>query len=245
MQDLVLRYRWPLLKIIDLKKIGGLFTKNGEDLLIFTLLHSHFNKNPGSHLLEIDKPSQFPFSISTALIKNVQCSATLVNTNRGVSVHVDNTLPTSPNNVTAHSYDLELLGCGALGDRRLELKQYETSREIALDLRKFETNSLHIITSMADSSISLLDYLLSNYKVCSVMLLCNNQGYFSLGNDLIREKLLKFGLIYYSRLNGETDLFIASEMINGFPSDFITKFGLNRLARVIGTPPGSDYSRPC
>lgn len=245
LQELILKNYWSFLRFVNLEDIGGYFTRNGEDALILSVLFSHFLKNEDAKIIEINKPEAYPYSLVTAFIATGSCSGVLINTcNRHVLSYakVPKELPdlTTINESKYH----EMFGClNAYKDTSL-LYEYSSAECLLKSLENNQsTYSLVILTIEADS-IQILDRLMSESAVFSILILNNTSGFFSCGDMMIREKFARYGFVFHTRLNARHDFFVLSELINGFPSKLFGLMNTVSLQRWVSSPPGSDYSTP-
>ncbi len=245
LQKIILRKYWPLLKLVNLEKIGGYFTRNGEDALILSVLFSHFLKKEDARIIEINKPEGYPYSLVTAFLATGSCSGVLINTrNRHVLSYakVPKQLPGLTTIIESKYHDM--FGClNAYKDTSL-LYEYSSGERLLKSLENnHSTYSLVILTLEADS-IQILDRLMSESAVFSILIINNTSGFFSCGDMMIREKLARNGFVFHTRLNGRDDFFVLSELINGFPSKLFGLMNTVSLQRWVSSPPGSDYSTP-
>ena len=244
LQTILLKRKWPLLKVIRLTNVGGYYTRDGEDLLLSSLFHSHFIKNPSSHIVEIDKPERFVFSSVTALVLLFNCIATLVNTDLSKSLLVSNRVDSITEQSAVAIDNCQIFGFDSISTHELKLETYIDNIKLVEEIVDSSLAGVHVVTTIAPEAMRLLECLLLTGKVFSVVLLDNNEGLFNYGNDNFRRKLESHGLIYYARLNGQSDYFVLSDLINGFPGRLLNKLGMSALARRISTPLESDYLRP-
>ncbi len=243
-QKIILKKKWPLLKLVSFQSVGGLYTKHGEDLLLNVLLYSHFRKNPNSHIVEVDKPENFPFSLATEMVLGFNCVATLVSTEMNKALLVSNQVN---ENIETLNLDLESIkkfGCNALSNKKISLTTYDDESSLIKIIASEPSIGIHVITPVSMQSIQLLESLMLTTKVFSVLLLNNNCGLFKCGDDEIRRKIERNGLVYCARLNGQADYFILSELMNGFPGYLAPKLKMHGLMRWISAPPDFDYMKP-
>lgn len=245
LQKLVLKYYWPLLRFINLEDIGGYYTRKGEDALILSVLFSHLLKNKDTHFVEINKPEVFPYSSATVLLVIGCCSGLLINTrNRLVLSYAKDHVEIPGLLAIKESKYHDMLGClNAYKDTSL-LYEYSSKEQLLSSMKKKQASYSIVILNLDADAIELLDDLMSESVIFSIMILNNREGLFGTGDMKVRKKLARKGFIFHTRLNGRDDIFVLSELINGFPSNFFGLMNTDSLQRWVSTPPGSDYSTP-
>lgn len=245
LQKLVLKYYWPFLRFINLEDIGGYYSRNGEDALILSVLFSHLLKNKDTHFIEINKPEIFPYSLATVLLAVGSCSGMLINThNRLVLSYAKDPVELPGLSIISESKYHDMLGClNAYKDTSL-LYEYTSNEQLSNSLRNNQASYSLVILNLDADSMELLDDLMSESVIFSIMILNNRSGLFGTGDMKVRKKLARKGFIFHTRLNGRDDIFVLSELINGFPSNLFALMNTESLQRWVSTPPGSDYSTP-
>lgn len=245
LQKLVLKYYWPLLRFVNLEEIGGYYSRNGEDKLILSILLSHVLKNKNATFIEINKPEIFPYSLLTILLGIGSCRAILINSYKQIALSYAKEPIELPN--LSKTYQLknhDLLGCLNEYKDTSILYTYSSIEQLLSSLQNKKASYSLVVLSLDTESIRILDGLVKDSLIFSIMILNNNSGLFSIGNMKIREKLARNGFIFHTRLNGRDDFFVLSELINGFPSKLFGLINTTTLQRWVSSPPGSDYSKP-
>jgi hypothetical protein len=245
LQKLILKFYWPLLRCIKLKDNGGLFTRNGEDVLILTVLFSHMIKNNGSKIIEINKPDEFPYSLATAFLATRLCSAVLINTHKKLALSYAKESKELANLLKTYELNnFDTFGCLSVYKDTSLIYGYSSSEQLLSSLQhEQETYSLVILT-LDPESLDILEKLLNNSPIYSIMIINNSSGFFSIGDMKIREKLARKGFIFHTRLNGKDDFFILSDLINGFSAKLFELMNTSTLQRCVSNPPDSDYTMP-
>lgn len=245
LQKLVLKYYWPLLRCVNLEEIGGYYSRNGEDALILSILFSHVIKNKDAKIIEINKPEIFPYSLTTILLAIGSCSGVLINTHKRLALSYAKEPIELPDLLKTCELKLhDMLGClNAYKDTSL-LYEYSSSEQLLSSLRNNQASYSLVILNLEADSMHILDGLMSESLIFSIMILNNSSGLFSIGDMMIREKLARKGFVFHTRLNGRDDIFVLSELINGFPSKLFGLMNTVSLQRWVSGPPGSDYSKP-
>lgn len=246
LQKLVLKYYWPLLRCINLENIGGYYSHNGEDTLILSVLFSHVSKNKNISIIEINKPEIFPYSLTTILLAMGSCSGVLINTQKHLVLSYANApIELSGLSVLSETKCHDIFGClNAYKDTSL-LYEYASREQLLSTLRNNQASYSMVILNLEAESMQILDELMSESRIFSIMILNNSSGLFSIGDMKIRETLARKGFIFHTRLNGRDDIFVLSELINGFPSNLFGLMNTVSLQRWVSAPPGSDYTKPC
>jgi hypothetical protein len=246
LQKIILKYYWPLMRYLNLESLGGAYSLNGEDTLVLSALASHLYKNDNSKIIEINKPDNLPYSLSTAFVVDKSCSSVLINTRNNLvlsyakqSVELKGLLE-KKSKVESHA----IFGCeGSLKDSSV-LYGYSSNDQLVSSIKENSSSCSLIILNCDSDSLLLLDKLINEIRVFSILLLNNNSGFFSIGDLILRDKLALSGHIFNTRLNGRDDFFVLSELINGFPSDLFFHMKTAKLQRWVSAPPDSDYTRP-
>jgi hypothetical protein len=246
LQKIILKYYWPLIRHLNLKSLGGVYSRNGEDALVLSALASHLYKNDNSKVIEINKPEEFPYSLSTAFVIDKSCSSVLVNTRNNLvlsyakqAVELKGLLETK-----SQVESNDIFGCISSLKDFSTLYRYSSNDQIVSSLKENSSSYSLIILNCDSDSLLLLEQLINEIHVFSILLLNNNSGIFSIGDMAIRDKLALRGYIFNTRLNDRDDFFVLSELINGFPSDLFAHMNTVKLQRWISAPPDSDYTRP-
>ena len=245
LQKLILRYLWPFLRQINLQQHSiGLFSTKGEDIVILSILNSHLLKNKNIFIIEINKPAILPYSLVTALLVTGSCSGILIDTHNQKVLSYSKEKVHLPELKTCNEISLhDVFGCYDIYKETSLLYEYSSNYQLTNLLKKFQNYSL-IIMSLEVKSIKLLKNILDQTLVYSVMVLNNNLGLFGSGDMEMRKFLALKGFIFHTRLNGRDDIFILSELVNGFPGNLFEAMSTNTLQRSITYPPNSDYTTP-
>ncbi|MDA9285247.1 hypothetical protein N9P94_00180 [Pseudomonadales bacterium] len=245
LQKVLLKWMWPGLKFIDLKRVGGFYTHHGEDTFLMTALYGLLERNTDGCIVEIDKSEDLHFSLTTIMVSLKLSSAVLVNSAKNLMVSFSN--PKVGLSYSAESDEPEYeshFGCNSSQGGASVLYGYKDQAQLIETIStNFKLCNL-VITSPKADSLKVLWALVDEVKVFAVFLVSNQSGLFSAGDMAVRRRLNAKGYIYYGRLNGKDDLFLASEMINGFPSKCFEKMGTTELQKWITPPPGSIYTDP-
>jgi hypothetical protein len=234
LQKLILKYRWPLLRFIRLEKIGGVYSRCGEDVLILKYLYSHIVKSNNRNVIEINKPEDYPYSLTNVLLEMANCSSLLVNTKKRLvlSYAKEHASIESLSAVNSASEE-NVFGVLDSSDICSQLYKYQSNDQlincIGLHSSKY---AIGIVTTDSDS-ISLLKQFLSVTKIYAIFVIGNNKGSFSCGDHKIRNVLAENGFSYYVRLNGKHDFFVLSETCNGFPSSLYKDANMGSLQRWV------------
>ena len=237
LQKLVLRYFWPSLRFINLKNLGGLYSPNGEDAVILSLLWGHFTRNKNLSIIEIDKPEILPYSLSTALLAMQSCSAVLINIrNRLVLSYAKEPTPLLRLSLKDDSTGNDMLGCLNIYKDSSLLYEYSSNAQLISSLQEIQMNYSLVILNFEAEALSLLDELLIESRIFIIMILNNRSGLFSRGDMKVRNKLARKGFVFHTRLNDTDDIFVLTELINGFPSQMIDQIGAASLQRWVSTP---------
>lgn len=245
LQELVLKYFWPLLKFVNLKNLVGFYSRNGEDVLILSLLWSHFSKNKKLSIMEINKPEILPYSLSTVLLAMASCSAVLINTrSRLVLSYAKEPTVLPCLSLKDDSTGRDMLGCLNIYKDSSLLYEYSSNEQLMSSLQEIQANHSLVILNFEAEALLLLDELLIESRIFAIMILNNRSGLFSRGDIKIRNKLARKGFVFHTRLNDSDDIFVLSELINGFPSHMIDQIGAASLQRWVSNPPEEDYSKP-
>jgi hypothetical protein len=246
LQKIILKYYWPLIRCLNLENLGGVYSRHGEDALVLSALASHLHKNDNSKIIEINKPDKFPYSLSSSFVIDKLCSSALINTRSNLVlsyakevVELQGLLET-----TSETEGNDIFGCVSSLKDSSKLYRYSSNDQLVSSLKENSSTCSLIILNCDSDSLLLLDKLINEIRVFSILLLNNNSGLFSIGDMTLRDKLALSGYIFNSRLNGRDDFFVLSELINGFPSDLFVHMKTARLQRWVSAPPDSDYTRP-
>jgi hypothetical protein len=234
-----------LLKFVNLNGVGGFFSSNGEDVFIYSLLFNHLLGNSNSRVIEINKPVEFPYSLTTVFVAASSCSGVLINTREQLLLsYSKELLEFHPLPMVIEQLSYDMLGCLNLYRNTSKLYKFSSNHEL-LGTGRFgrDAYSLAILTFEAESLV-LLDELLGETKIYALMILGNDTGFLAHGDMDIRNKLALKGYIYFARQNFRDDIFVLSELINGFPSKLFECMDTVMLQRWVSCPPNSDYSKP-
>jgi hypothetical protein len=241
LQKLVLKYFWPLLRFISLKNLGGFYSRNGEDVLILSLLWSHFSRNNNLSIVEINKPEILPYSLSTVLLAMPSCTAVLINTrNRLVLSYAKDPAVLPRLLLKDDSTGNDMFGCLNIYKDSSLLYEYSSNAQLMSTLQEIQVSYSLVILNFEAEALSLLDELLIESRIFSIMILNNRSGLFSRGDMMVRNKLARKGFVFHTRLNGSDDIFVLTELINGFPSHMIDQIGAASLQRWVSNPPYVD-----
>ena len=247
LQKLIFKYLWPFLRQINIQKNNiGLFSYDGRDIVMLSILNSHMLKNKNQIIIEINKPEKLPYSLATAFLTTGSCSGILINTkiNKVLSYSKEKEIFPDLNNCEKLFND-DVFGCYDIYKESSLLYEYYSNYQLTNLLKvKFEKKCSLIILSMEEESIKILRNLLDETLVYSIMILNNNAGLFGIGDMKMRKYLALKGFIFHTRLNGRDDIFILSELVNGFPGNLFQTMSTFTLQRSVTFPNNSDYTKP-
>lgn len=245
LQKLILKHYWPLLRCINLKDAGGYYSRNGEDALVFSLLFNHITKNKCIKVIEINKPEIFPYSLTTIFLTIGSCSGVLINTRSHLVLsYAKEPIELPGLKVISGSNYYDEFGCLNSYKESSLVHEYSLNEQLTNSLCSNQMSYSLVILNVETDAMQILDELLSESSVFSIMILNNTSGLFSIGDMNLRNKLAQKGFIFHTRLNGRDDIFVLSELINGFPSSLFGLMNTTTLQRWVSDPPGSDYSTP-
>lgn len=243
LQKLIFKFKYPLLRFLSLQKLGGLYSRSGEDTLLLSVVFTSLNSNSSNSIIEIDRPAENPYSVTNTFVRDFSCDAFVINTNK-------NLVFTCANN---DQIDLELpsitempddVSHGMISSLKKTVLQFNyLSEQDLLNALINKTSTYKFISIIYNTnSLNILKGLLKNTSIYYILIQNNNSGNLCLGNDNIRKYLAQFGYIYHSRLNNKDDLFVLSEFINGFPSKSFEILNTVSLQKWLSEPPNSDYT---
>lgn len=241
LKKLFLKFYWPLLRFINLINLGGFYSRNGEDVVILSLLWSHFSKNKNFSIIEINKPEILPYSLSTVLLAIPSCSALLINTRNHLVLSYakePTVLPLLCLKDDLTGYDL--LGCLNIYKDSSLLYHYPSNKQLIRSLQEINLTYSLLITNFEAEALSLLDEILIESRIFAIMILNNRSSLFSREDMKVRHKLARKGFVFHTRLNDNDDIFVSTELINGFPSHLIDQIGAASLQRWVNIPPYVD-----
>jgi len=241
LQKLVLRYYWPLLRSINLKKLGGFYSESGEDVLILSLLWNHLSRNKKMSIIEINKPETFPYSLTTAILALTSCSSVLINTSNSLVLSYSKE-PTLLPQLSLNT-NLKLInefGCLNIYRDTSILYKYSSNEQLINSLHEISENHSLVILNFDDESVLMLDKLLINFRIFVIVILNNRSGIVSEGDMNVRYKLVRQGYVFHTRLNDNDDIFILTELINGFTSKMMNQIGAASLLRWVSEPTNRD-----
>jgi hypothetical protein len=245
-QKIILKYFWPLIRYLNLESLGGVYSRHGEDIFVLSALSGHLFKNDNSKIIEINKPDNLPYSLSTAFVLDKSCTSVLINTHNNLVlsyakqvVKLKGLLETKSDVVSNDIFG----SVNSLKDFS-KLYSYSSNDELASSLKKNFSQCSLIILNYDSDSLLLLDKLINEIRVYSILLMNNNSGLFSIGDMPLRDRLALSGYIFNARLNDKDDFFVLSELINGFPGHIFTQINTVKLQRWVSSPPDSDFTVP-
>ncbi len=245
LQKIILRNYWPFLRFVNLKGLGGFYSRSGEDVLLASILFSHVIKNSSIKIIEINKPESYPYSLANVFFEFCACTAMLINTrNRLIFAAAKNAAELSGLKSTNDISSKDTYGCLNAYVNDSKLYEYSSNEQLVISMSKYSMEYSLVILSAEIESIQLLSELLGGLKIYCIIVLNNNSGFFSCGNTEIRNTLAQKGFVFHTRLNGNDDLFVLSEMVNGFPSNVSAQLNIDSLMRWVSPPPDSDYTVP-
>lgn len=231
---LVLKFYWPFLRFINLKNLGGFYSQRGEDVLILSMLWSHFSRNKNISIMEINKPEIMPYSLSTVLLAMSSCTAVLINTrNRLILSYAKEPTVLPCLSLKDDSISKDMLGCVNIYKDSSLLYEYSSNAQLINTLQDMRVNYSLVILNYEPEALSLLDELLIESRIFAIVILNNRSGFFSRGDMGIRKKLAGKGFVFHSRLNDSDDVFVLTELINGFPSHLIEQIGAASLQSCV------------
>lgn len=238
LQKTILKNKWPLLEFFDLRKKYNI--NNNSNLFYFLLeqLEPFLIKNEGFNTLEIINSD-----LNTSLfVKHFPVGI-------GGDIFTVNLVDMS---LKFHAFECQR----KLNPNKYFLAPNGLNSKNTLSKISFNSQSLmlsYLLEKKYKFPLVIADFFDKNYdfikkiiEMCDVrylLLLNNNSGLFSSGNNNLRNLFAKKGLIFKSRIDGKNDFFVASEAINGFPRELFEIISTVKLQRLISLPPGDDFTR--
>ncbi|MBU3568189.1 hypothetical protein [Polynucleobacter alcilacus] len=235
-KNLILKYRWPLLELIDPD-----YSYSYKCKYLFFLennLEAFSLKNKNFKTLEIINSSFEKDLIANNLVSGgfaheVHIANFFFSTLR--LVDIDLATKIRSNNPTAGLF-------GSDQRQNLSSLKFKSHAELCEHLLLPASSYPLVILHYHPQLIEVLENVsfLNSYYI---LLLNNNEGLFSTGNNQIRTYLANKGFIFKSRMNQAADFFVASNAINGFPKELFIQIGTTRLQKLVSLPPDGDFTR--
>ena len=242
---ILLRLEYPLLRFLKFREVSGIYTKYGQDILLLQILYNYLVNSDSVYGVEINRPVRQKYSIANIFLKLFAGTAFLINTDVKKALLCTLNDPKSINFPIENigNYELEL-GLDVSLVQKNYLYKYSSSSNLVELLANCTLSYSLIVLSYNEDAISLMLELIKKTSTKAVLIQNNCADFFRLGDNQIRKKLAKQGYVYHSRFDNCDDLFISSEMLNGFPSNLFEKIESDSLVKWISEPPNSDYTRP-
>lgn len=236
-QNAILKKKWPLLEIINLKKKYKINNNSNLIYFLFDQLESYLIKNDKFNTLEI---------LNSELSREIFIKHFSV----GISGNI----------YTAYMGDMSLITDSftsqlKFNPNKISLTVTEHNKKTVVSKISFDSHSLmlsYLFEMNCKFPLVIMDYSFKNddfiekiIEKCNVyylLLLNNNSGLFSCGDNNLRNLFAKKGLIFKSRIDGKNDFFVASDAVNGFPKDLFEIISTIKLQRLISLPPGGDFT---
>jgi hypothetical protein len=237
-QKAILKNNWPLLDFFNLRKKYKI--NNNSNLFYFLLdqLEPFLIKNEEFITLEIINSDlntslfikHFPVGIGgdvfTANLVDMSLKCDAFVSQRKLNPNKDFVTPTglnSKDDISKISFNSQSL-----------MLSYFLEKKYKFPL---------VITDFSEENFDFIEKIVETSNVHYLLLLNNNSGLFSSGNNNFRNFIAKKGLIFKSRIDGKNDFFVASDAINGFPRELFEIISTVKLQRLISLPPGGDFTR--
>lgn len=243
--SILLRLEYPLLRFLKFRKLTGIYTKYGQDIILLQILYNNLVNSNSIHVLEINRPVVQPYSIVNIFLKLFSGTAFLINTD-AKSVLLCSVIDPKPMNLPLDNVVNNDLKYGL--DVSLIYNYYSyaySSGSILVDsLVDYSASYSFIVLEYNADALSVMLELIRKSSVKAILIQNNCINLFGFGDNQIRKKLARLGYVFHTRLDNRDDLFVASEMLNGFPSHLFENIQSDSLAKWISEPPDSDYARP-
>ena len=232
-QTVYIKIKFPKLEVVKLSNYG-VFSENGLDLYIYSILFNIISNDSNNSLVEISRPSSF----------NISCFNLF--------------LPIFPNKNFLLFGDEMFISknCNSFNSAQVlnnsssfifpPYLKYGDILKIECDKFKLVKDNTDVISILAfcfDSSElnGILD-IVYDKKVYS--LLVYNNPLIDKQSKLFRNKLISLGYVFYARIDSSHDFFILSDCVNGFPSECFRNMPLSSLTKWISVPNNSNFTKP-
>ena len=235
--NLFLKLKYPFLRFFNLKKVGGIYSKNGQDIYILKYLFNFLTNNENIIFIELNKNSNEPFLVSNLFFKLFNIDFFYIDFKKKIIVKCFKN-----NNVVNSKFDNLDLGIDNAFLDKCNSSIFLNSNNLISSFDEFKNHFFNLIIYFDKQTIDFVYDLLENTEVKTIFVQ-NNKVYKNNMNHF-RKNLFNFGFVFHSRLNGKDDFFIKSEMVNGFSSKMIKNYSLGSLNKWISEPPENDFTKP-
>jgi hypothetical protein len=214
-QKLMLIFKWPFIKFISIKGVGGLFCDDGEDLYLFNKLNNIIFKNNNLNIIEINKPSEFVYSVTTLFSIYKISKITLLNTKHNIFLTNNKNYKNKLNiNIKIDINMLKLFGLHHLASNEYNINKFNAINEFVDYLCEIKNNYYVIIIKYEDeNTITIIKNILNKIKILSILIIYNNNTLFRSGNQDVRVQLINEGYVYLERINMSHDYFVISNSV--------------------------------
>jgi hypothetical protein len=241
---ILLKLKYPSLKFLKSKKLGGIYTKNGLDLILLKFAYNFLSNNKSTSIIELDKRGNENFLLSNIFIELFSANLFLIDPKAKSIFFFGNDNLVNENKFFPHNLEFESCGITNKFKGISKKSTYKNFDDLKKNIFKNIKNCSILSINYNDESIDLFKNLLEFLDLYFIIIKNNNGGVFSTGNNNLRKIIKQNGYVFFARINNSDDLFISLELINGFPREILKSLKPQSLLKWVSVPKNNDYNKP-